>query len=35
VRQRAASGQPVDIAAAVSQAVEQLSRDIASVLHNG
>jgi uncharacterized lipoprotein YmbA len=35
VRHRAASGQPVDIAAAVSQAVEQLSQDIASVLHNG
>jgi uncharacterized lipoprotein YmbA len=32
VRQKAASGQPVDIAAAVSQAVEQLSRDIALVL---
>jgi uncharacterized lipoprotein YmbA len=32
VRQRAASGQPVDVAAAVSQAVEQLSRDIAAQL---
>jgi uncharacterized lipoprotein YmbA len=34
VRQRAASGQPVDIAAAVSQAVEQLSRDIAAQLRS-
>jgi uncharacterized protein len=34
VRQRAASGQPVDIAAAVSQAVEQLSRDIATQLRS-